>query len=173
MKKKRPVAKKETLEAVFSEQRRITASVGTCGDYGKNKVSFTLTTNIKDDADLDAEFDALYDAVTAKLEEKFGELDDSDEAEEEVEEDEEEFDDEEEAEGEEEDFDDDEEAEEDEEGEEGDDEEITEEDIETMNKKELGDVITDYELDCKKTLPVKKLREAVIEELFGEFEEEE
>jgi len=155
-----------TLEQIFMRDRRLTVSIGISSDYGKEKISLSLSENVREDADPMELADKIYGLLEVKMEEQFAILqgentpEDSEyETEEETEEDEE--------------FDEEEEVEETKE-ESDEEEEISEEDILAMKKPELLDLIKEEELDIdlKKCKKIADLRDAVIDALFEEEIEE-
>ncbi len=166
--RKRPAKKTSKPEVKkdveFSPDRRITVSIGTALDYGKVKINLALSENIKNDTDVDEMIDSIYEGLEAKLEEKFSALCESTGIEKEFEdaEDDEPEDDEPE----------DDEPEDDEEDDEEDD--LTEEKILHMKKAELLELIKEEELeDINTKLPIKKLREAIVDAIFESEEESE
>ena len=155
-----------TLEQIFMRDRRLTVSIGISSDYGKEKISLSLSENVREDADPMELADEIYGLLEVKMEEQFAILqgentpEDSEyETEEETEEDEE--------------FDEEEEVEETKE-ESDEEEEISEEDILAMKKPELLDLIKEEELDIdlKKCKKIADLRDAVIDALFEEEDAE-
>ena len=156
-----------TLEQIFMRDRRLTVSIGISSDYGKEKISLSLSENVREDADPMELADKIYGLLEVKMEEQFAILQGEDtpedseyETEEETEEDEE--------------FDEEEEVEETKEESDEEEEEISEEDILAMKKPELLDLIKEEELDIdlKKCKKIADLRDAVIDALFEEEIEE-
>ena len=156
-----------TLEQIFMRDRRLTVSIGISSDYGKEKISLSLSENVREDADPMELADEIYGLLEVKMEEQFAILQGEDtpedseyETEEETEEDEE--------------FDEEEEVEETKEESDEEEEEISEEDILAMKKPELLDLIKEEELDIdlKKCKKIADLRDAVIDALFEEEIEE-
>jgi len=155
-----------TLEQIFMRDRRLTVSIGISSDYGKEKISLSLSENVREDADPMELADEIYGLLEVKMEEQFailqgeGTPEDSEyEADDEFEKEEEET-----------------EETEEEETEESDEEEeeISEDDIKAMKKPELLDLIKEEELDIdlKKCKKIADLRDAVIDALFEEEIEE-
>ena len=154
-----------TLEQIFMRDRRLTVSIGISSDYGKEKISLSLSENVREDADPMELADEIYGLLEVKMEEQFailqgeGTPEDSEyEADDEFEKEEEET----------------EETEEEETEESDEEEEISEEDILAMKKPELLDLIKEEELDIdlKKCKKIADLRDAVIDALFEEEIEE-
>jgi len=155
-----------TVEQIFMRDRRLTVSIGISSDYGKEKISLSLSENVREDADPMELADEIYGLLEVKMEEQFailqgeGTPEDSEyEADDEFEKEEEET-----------------EETEEEETEESDEEEeeISEDDIKAMKKPELLDLIKEEELDIdlKKCKKIADLRDAVIDALFEEEIEE-
>ena len=155
-----------TLEQIFMRDRRLTVSIGISSDYGKEKISLSLSENVREDADPMELADEIYGLLEVKMEEQFailqGEVTPEDseyEADDEFEKEEEET-----------------EETEEEETEESDEEEeeISEDDIKAMKKPELLDLIKEEELDIdlKKCKKIADLRDAVIDALFEEEDAE-
>ena len=154
-----------TLEQIFMRDRRLTVSIGISSDYGKEKISLSLSENVREDADPMELADEIYGLLEVKMEEQFailqgeGTPEDSEyEADDEFEKEEEET----------------EETEEEETEESDEEEEISEDDIKAMKKPELLDLIKEEELDIdlKKCKKIADLRDAVIDALFEEEIEE-
>jgi len=168
------------LACVFSPCRRVDVSLVrtiNLGNFESVKVGMSLSTNIKDDSDLSTDVDSIFGQVEALLEEKIDQYSSKEDSDEEEEDSEEEDSEEEEEDSDEEEEDSDEEEEDSDEEEEDSDEEeedVTEEDIRGMSKKELVALIkSDDDLDIDTSLKLSALRDAVLEGLFEEEEEEE
>jgi len=161
------------LACVFSPCRRVDVSLVrtiNLGNFESVKVGMSLSTNIKDDSDLSTDVDSIFGQVEALLEEKIDQYSSKEDSDEEEEDSEEEDSEEEEEDSDEEEEDSDEEEEDSDEEE----EDVTEEDIRGMSKKELVALIkSDDDLDIDTSLKLSALRDAVLEGLFEEEEEEE